>query len=486
MPRAATLLMLLLIAVAVAGCASYSGIHGEEREIAPQALAFDKSAVGDGVFVEGGWPRADWWSMFGDPKLDALVAQALAGDPSLRAAEARVRVARALTDATRSALYPTLDLNASASRERTSENNIIYGTIAGSPINQGRITLDFAYEFDFWGKHRDELAAALGEARAAEADSAAARLVLAAAVAQTYFQIETDLATAEVTRQTLAEREGLRELNRQLANRGLETSIPARQSDEQVASSRVAVSAAEAAVQLDRHQLAALAGLGPDATLDVQPTLETYDHALTLPADLPADLLARRPDIAAQRLRVEAAAARIGAAKADFYPNVNLAAFIGLDAVVLHGLNLFSPGSAVAGAGPAVHLPVFEAGRLQAGLRGRYGEYDVAVAQYNQTLVDALRQVADQIVSVRAVRQQVDAQADALAAAADANRLTLDRYRAGLTNYLDVLVNEERLFAERLNHVRLRGRNLALVVETIRALGGGYDTKETTAQGSSP
>jgi NodT family efflux transporter outer membrane factor (OMF) lipoprotein len=484
MSRAAFLLVSSAIAVALAGCASYSGIHGEEHAIAPQALAFDKSAVGDGVFVEGGWPRADWWSMFSDPKLDALVTQALAGNPSLRAAEARVRVARALTDAARSALYPTLDLNASAGRQRVSENNIIYGPVAGSTINQGRMTLDFAYEFDFWGKHRDELAAALGEARAAEADFAAARLVLAAAVAQTYFQIETDLATAEVTRQTLAEREGLRELNRQLANRGLETSIPARQSDEQVASSRVALSAAEVAILLDRHQLAALAGLGPDATLDVQPTLETYERALPLPADLPIDLLARRPDIAAQRLRVEAAAARIGAAKADFYPNVNLAAFVGLDVVALHGLNLFNAGSGVAGAGPAIHLPVFEAGRLQAGLRGRYGEYDAAVVQYNETLVDALRQVADQIVSVRAARQQVDDQADALAAATDANRLTLDRYRAGLTNYLDVLVNEERLFAERLNHVRLRGRNLALVVETIRALGGGYYAPQTTAQGS--
>lgn len=485
-PRVIALPVVVSIAVAIAGCASYSGIHGEERTIAPQALAFDKSVVGDGVFVGGDWPPADWWSMFGDPKLDAMVAQALAGNPSLRAVEARVRTARALADAARSALYPTLDLNASAARERTSENNIIYGSIAGSPINQGRITLDFAYEFDFWGKHRDELTAALGDARAAEADSAAARLVLATAVAQSYFQIETDLAAAAVAKQTLVEREGLRDLNRELARRGLDTDIPTRQADEQVASSRVEVSAADAAVKLDQHQLAALAGLGPGAVLDVQPMLHTYEHALDLPAGLPADLLARRPDIAAQRLRVEAAAARIGVAKADFYPNVNLAAFIGFEVVALHGFNLFNSGSSIAGAGPAIHLPIFEAGRLQAGLRGRYGEYDAAVAQYNQTLVEAMHQVADQIVNVRAVRQQLTDQADALAAAEDANRLTLDRYRAGLTNYLDVLVNEERLLAQRMHRVRLQGQNLAHVVGTIRALGGGYCAPQTTAQGSSP
>jgi NodT family efflux transporter outer membrane factor (OMF) lipoprotein len=484
MSRAAALFLLSSIAIALGGCASYAGIHGEEREVAPHELAFDSSAVSNGVFVAGEWPRADWWSMFGDPKLDALVAAALASSPTLRTAEARVRGTHALADAARSALYPTLDLNGSAGRQRVSKNDLIYGSLAGSEINQGRITLDFAYEFDFWGKHRDELAAALGDARAAEADSAAARLVLAAAVAQTYFQIESDLATEDVVKQTLADRERLRELNRQRASRGLDTSIPARQSDQQVASSRVDVSAAEAAVRLDRHQLAALAGMGPDAPLDLQPTLHTYEHALALPADLPADLLARRPDIAAQRLRVEAAAARVGAAKADFYPNVNLAAFIGLDTLALHGLNLLSAGSAIAGVGPAIHLPVFEAGQLQANLRGRYGEYDAAVAEYNQTLVEALHQVADQIVNMRAVRQQLTDQAGALAAAEDAYRLTLDRYRAGLTNYLDVLVNEQRLLDERLNRVRLQRRSLALVVETIRALGGGYDAQRTIAEGA--
>jgi len=482
--RAAISLVLLSTAVAFGGCASYSGIHGEERAIEARSLAFDQKPVGDGVFAPADWPRADWWSMFGDPKLDALVEQALAGNPSLRAAEARVRTARALADVARSALYPTVDLNASVARQRFSENDIYPPPFAGSWVNTGRITLDFNYEFDFWGKYRDQLAAALGEARATAADAAAARLVLAAAVAETYFQLQTDFATLQVAQQTLAEREGLRELNRQRASRGLETSIPVRQSDQQVASSRVEVAAAEAAAQLDRHQLAALAGLGPDAALDIQPALRTYDEALALPADLPADLLARRPDIAAQQLRVEAAAARIGAAKADFFPNINLAAFVGLGVTSLHGLHLFSAGSGIAGIGPALHLPIFDAGRLQANLRGRYGEYDVAVALYNQTLVDALRQVADQIASLRAVKRQLTDQADALAAAGDAYGLTLDRYRAGLTNYLDVLVNEERLLAERLNRVRLEGRSLALAVETVRALGGGYHAPQGAKAGN--
>ncbi|MEJ0085217.1 MAG: efflux transporter outer membrane subunit [Pseudomonadota bacterium] len=475
MSLAATLLL------AIAGCAGYSGIHGEERALDPQALAFSPDAAGDAVFAAGDWPRSDWWSTFGDAKLDALVSQALTGNPGLRAAEARVRVAHAMAGAARAALLPTLDLNADAARQRLSENDIIYGPIAGSWVNEGRATLDFGYEFDFWGKNHHELAAALGDARAAEADDAAARLLLASAVTQTYFQLQTDIALAGVARQTLAEREGLRELNRQRASRGLDTTIPSRQSAQQVASSRVDVSAADAAVALSRHQLAALAGLGPDAALDVLPTLQTYEDAVPLPGNVPADLLARRPDVAAQRFRAEAAAARIGAAKADFFPNVNLAAFVGVEALTVHGLDLFKSGSRTAGISPAIHLPLFEGGRLRADLRGRYGEYDVAIAHYNGTLLVALRQVADQVVSLRAARQQLIDQAEAQAAAADAYRLTLDRYRAGLSNYLDVLINEERLLAERHKQVQLQGRNLALTVDMIRALGGGYHTPQTTA-----
>jgi NodT family efflux transporter outer membrane factor (OMF) lipoprotein len=472
--------LLLSVAVSLAGCISYSGIHGESQALAPESLAFAQKPGTDGAFVQGDWPREDWWTMFGDRKLDALVQQALAGSPNLRGAEARVRSARALADAARSALYPTLDLNASETRERVSANDIYPPPFAGSWVNQARTTLDFKYEFDFWGKHRNELAAALGDARATGAEAAQAKLVLAAAVAQSYFQLQSDLAALAVTRDTLAKREGLRELNRVRTSRGLEVAIAVRQSDQQVATSRIDVSAGEAAVEIDRHQLAALVGMGPDAALDIQPALHTYDKALAFPANLPVDLLARRPDIAAQRFRLEAAAAQIGAAQADFFPNVDLTAFIGFAATSVSGLNLFTAGSRTAGVGPALHLPIFDAGRLRATLRGRYGEYDAAVEQYNQTLLDALRQVADQIAGIRAVKEQLAHEAVALEAANDAHRLALDRYRAGLTNYLDVLVNEERLLAERMNQVRLQGRNLTLAVEMIRALGGGYRAHDTT------
>jgi NodT family efflux transporter outer membrane factor (OMF) lipoprotein len=484
MSRTATLLVLLSIVAATAGCASTGRVNGQQKAVAPQSLAFQQKTAGDSVFVDGDWPAANWWSAFADPKLDALITQALADNPGLHIAEARVRAAADLAQVARSALFPTLDFNAAGTRQRASDNVVAAGDLRGLTVNGARVALDFNYEFDFWGRNRDQLKAALGEVRAADADSEAARLVLATAVAQTYFQLQTDVAAADVAKETLGERTGLRELNLQRVSRGLQSNIPSRQSDQQVASSRVDVTAAEAAVQLDRHQLATLLGMGPGATLDVEMSLTTRDQPLPLPTDLPANLLARRPDVAAERFRVEAAAERIGVARADFYPNVNLAAFFGFEALQVEGLHLFSSGSRAYGATPAIHLPLFEGGRLRANLRGRYDEYDAAVAQYNQTLIDALRQVADNMVGLRAVRQQLTDQADARAAAADAYRLTLDRYRAGLTNYLDVLVNEERLLAERQKQVQLQGRSLALRVGMIRALGGGYRAPEMTSEGT--
>src|SRR5258705_3822170 len=132
--------LLLSLVVSLAGCASDSGIHGEAQKLPPKSLAFEEAGGGD-------WPRADWWTTFGDPKLDALLQQALEGSPNLRAAQARVRTASAFADAARSSLYPTLDLNASAGRQRLTENDLP-APYAGSWLNQGRLALDFNYEFD--------------------------------------------------------------------------------------------------------------------------------------------------------------------------------------------------------------------------------------------------------------------------------------------------------------------------------------------------
>jgi len=195
---------------------------------------------------------------------------------------------------------------------------------------------------------------------------------------------------------------------------------------------------------------------------------------IALPSTLPAELIGRRPDIAAARWRIEATSHEIASAKAEFYPNVNLVAFIGLQS--LGASNLLSAASRVAGAGPAVTLPIFDAGRLRANLAGRDAEYDIAVEQYNQMVADAMRDVVDQLVSARSVDEQRIELRAAIGTAQEAYDLALLRYREGLGNYVQVLSAEQPLLFQRSLEADLDARALEIDINLVRALGGGFES----------
>lgn len=189
-----------------------------------------------------------------------------------------------------------------------------------------------------------------------------------------------------------------------------------------------------------------------------------------LPSNLPADLVGRRPDVVAQRWRVEATHQDIDVAKAQFYPNINLAAFIGFQSI---GLPDFLQ-SRTAGIGPAISLPIFDGGRLRGNLAGKSADYDATVESYNQTVVDALRDVADQITVIRSIDEQRKQQQLALATTQSAYDLAAQRFREGIGNYLEVLTAESQLLAQQSLDVDLRARALGVSINLNRALGGGY------------
>jgi len=271
---------------------------------------------------------------------------------------------------------------------------------------------------------------------------------------------------------TLDQRVKLRDLTAQRVAAGLDSQLELKQVETSIPETREQMARLDEAIALTRNRIAALVGAGPDRGLALT---RPHTHAVHagLPSTLPADLLGRRPDIAAQRLRIEAAGADIDVAKASFYPNVSLAAYVGLQAL---GLSQFlSAGSAIAGAGPALSLPIFEGGRLRASLAGKQADYDVAVEQYNGAIVEALHQVADELASMRALEVRRNEQRQALASAQAAYDLALVRYREGLGNYLQVLSAETPLLAQRSLGADLDARERVLSVNLIRALGGGYE-----------
>ncbi|HLZ74775.1 efflux transporter outer membrane subunit [Phenylobacterium sp.] len=419
------------------------------------------------------WPADGWWRAYGDTQLDGLIEEALSRSPDLAAARARLAKADALAGQSRAALAPQVTAEGSLQAEKQSYNNGIPAAfIPHGYRDSARAALDFGLDLDLWGGKRAALAAAVGQAKAAEVDSQAARLTLSAAVAEAYgdlAQTEADLEAAReaqrIRRDTLTLIES--RLGSRLENRG---ALLRAQSG--VATATAQVAALDEAAALTRNRIAALMGEGPDRGLSIKRPEAASLRSFGLPADVRVALVGRRPDLAAARLRAEAAGQKIKAAKADFYPNIQLSAYFGLQSL---GLGAFTKsGSDIGGIGPAVTLPIFDGGRLRAAYGAAGADYDSAVADYDQTLVQALREVADAAASSRALTQRLDESRKALDASRQAHDIALQRYRGGLSNYLDVLTAEDALITDQRAVADLQARAFLLDIALTRALGGGF------------
>jgi NodT family efflux transporter outer membrane factor (OMF) lipoprotein len=468
-------LLAATLAVTLAACVDRGAWQPAPR-LAPQALGTEH-ALAAAPLDAAAWPADDWWRGYADPQLDELVRQALAGSPSLQSAQARLRAAQAQAVAARAARLPAAAVSAEATRQRYPENYLYPPPFAGSYITDARAALDFSYDLDFWGKNRALAAAARSGVQAAEADRAAARLALAVAVAQAYIQFDLQYALLDVASDNLQQQAAILELTQQRVSAGLENTARVKQSEGQVALTRAGVAFVEAGIELARNQLADLVGAGPDLGRSLERPRLRAPAALTLPSVLPADLLGRRPDVAAARAQVEAAARGVKAAEADFYPNVNLTAFAGFQSLGLS--QLFEASDRVAGAGAALSLPVFNRDALRGALYARQAQVDLTVAQYNQTLLDAVREVADVVANWRALERETREQQIALDDAQRAYDLTTERYRAGLDNYLSVLSSQNQVLLAQGLRAQLQARRLSFSVDLVRALGGGYAAPAT-------
>jgi NodT family efflux transporter outer membrane factor (OMF) lipoprotein len=465
-------------ALALAACADMKGID-------PQAKLTDAAALGlqEQPATPGGQgqltPAADWWTALGDAQLNRLVAQALQGSPGLRAAAARVAKAQSAIGIARADDLPQVGGQLDAQRMRFQENYIYPPPYGGSQFNFGTLQLNGSWELDFFGKHSGALAAAVGQARAAEAERDAARVLLAANVVRAYVQwarVEDQRAVAELT---LVQRQQMLQLVHERLRAGLDTQLEVRENETGRADSRTQITALAQQADAARNALAALLGQ-PRLPADVTaPRLAAF-KALALPTELYADWLGRRADIVAARWRVEAARGGVEVAKSEFYPNINLVGAIGLQSL---GFNHWlKSGSLEWNAGPAIRLPIFEGGRLRANLRGQTADLDAAIEDYNATVINAMRDAADQAQAVQSLAIQREQQGQALAAAEGAYAIAGNRYRAGLTAYLNVLVTETTVLGQRRQQVDLLAQSLNAQIGLAQAMGGGWQpTADETA-----
>ena len=462
-----------LIAGGMTGCADMSGIQS-------QASLRDAPSLGlTAVASQPVAPLApDWWRDFGDETLNQLVAQALAANPNLKLAQARLARAQAATEVVHAASLPQVNGQLDLMRQRYTANGAVPPPLAGAIINSGTAQFNASWELDFFGKNRAALDAALGSAQAARADEQAARVLLASQVAHTYFQLIRLNEQAGVARRTLAQREETLTLVKDRVNAGLDTRLELRQSEGGLPEARLQLETVQEQMALTRNALNALLGQ-PNSTQALALPAQAAIKSVALTATIPADLLGRRADIAAARWRVEASSKDMANAKTQFYPNINLVAFAGFSSIGLS--QLLDSGSQQWGVGPALRLPIFEAGRLRANLRGKTADLDAAVESYNAAVIEAVRDVADQVASSQAIGRQQTEQRAAQAAAESAYDIAVQRYKAGLGNYLNVLSAETSVLTQRRLAVDLAARALDTQVALMRALGGGYASASVAA-----
>jgi len=463
-------LLLTTLVLALSGCALMDPATPPVAEIDGARLGLAQQQVV--------WPEAQWWRRYGDAQLDQLVDEALAGNPTLAAAQARLAQANSAVAQARAPLLPRVDANYALTREHLPRDYIYPAPLGGSVVSDNRLALDFSYELDFWGRNRSLLQAAVSQQQAASADAQAARNVLARGMVRSYLNLQNGFAQREVLERTVRQRADVLELTRGRQRAGLDTQVEVKQAESALAAARVDLTQEETTIAQLRNQVAALAAAGPSRGQAVQPVKLTAPSGV-LPGAVPLELLGRRPDVTAARWRATAARHEIDAAKAEFYPNVNLVAFAGFQA--LGTGQLLGAGARTAGFGPAVTLPIFHGGELNANLAGRRADADVAVSDYNQAVLTAVQQTADALDALRLIDREKQEQRQAREAIDAAYDVALQRYKAGMGNYLSVLIAQNSVLTQARLDTDLQVRAYQLDADLAYALGGGYQPETAPA-----
>lgn len=456
----------LASAIAVASCASLKPAQ------APAMLA---SAPLEGTAMPAGgqWPTTAWWERYQDATLDKLVETALADSPTLAAAQSRFNSARESVRVTAAAVGAHVDASAQSSRQRLSDNGLFKPSFLGfNWYDLNDLGLSASYTFDWWGKERASVEAATSEARAAAADRTAAALVLAGAVVDTYFGWQADQARLALAGQRVDALSRAASIADERQRAELESADVPGQAYGDLAAARGQQAALAGSAQMRLVALAALTGHSvaqlPQLTAKPLPAIPA-----ALPDRVGLDLLARRPDIAASRARVESAQHRRHVAAAQFYPDLSIHALAGLQSIELG--KLLEAGSADPQIGIAIHLPLFDNGQRRAQLGVADAEIAAAIANYNDTVIGAAREVAGDVVAGAQAASQRTQQLAQVESATHMEHSAAARVRQGLTDLRAQLAAQSMLLMQRDALVQLDAAALSADSALQRALGGGFE-----------
>jgi len=462
-----------LVVPALAGCAvgpDYKRPDVETPQAFKEAVDWRLAQPGDET------ARGRWWEAFGDPQLNALVEQVEISNQNVVAAEARFRQARALVAASRAALFPSLNADASITRSR-SPSGVIGGTTAGRVLTNRSASLDASWEFDLWGKLRRGVESSEANAQAGAANLAAARLSAQAELVADYVQLRVLDALKRLLDDTAVAFQKSYDLTRNRYDAGVAARVDVIQAETQLRSTQAqAVDTGVQRAQFE-HAIAVLTGR-PPAGLSMAPAPIVVAMP-SIPAALPSALLERRPDIAAAERSVAAANAQIGVAKAAFFPSFTITGSDGYRSAAAS--QWFSAPNHFWSVGPAIAQSLFDAGLRRAQSDQAVAVYDAAVAQYRQTVLSGFQEVEDNLAALRILEEEARVQEDAVQAARETVVLTLNQYKAGTVSFLNVVTAQATQLDNERAAVSILGRRLLAAAGLVKALGGGWSAVEIAA-----
>ncbi|HEX7487167.1 MAG TPA: efflux transporter outer membrane subunit [Vicinamibacterales bacterium] len=447
------------------------------RPVPPMPLAFAESGAWKPARPNDEAARGKWWEVFRDEPLNALEDRLDVSNNTLRAAQAQFNQARAMVRYAAASRSPQVSGTGAGSRTNHSENTPNWSATATEHYSDFLLRLDTSYELDVWGRVRASVAASRAAAQASAADLEVVRLSLHAELAADYFFVRALDSERELLQSSVAAYERALELTRNRYKGGVATAVDVAQAEAQLETTRAQLIDLQARRAQVEHAIATLLGQPPGSVK--APASPLTGEPPSVPPSLPADLLERRPDIAAAERRVAAANAQVGVAASAFYPMIALTANTGFESAAL--VELLRGVSGFWTAVPAAALTLLDGGRRRSVSDQAKAGYERAVALYRETTLSAFREVEDQLAILRVLDEEAIAQQAAVAASDRSLALSINRYKGGIATYLEVIVAQNTAFNNRRTAVSILARRLTASVLLIKALGGGWDASKLPA-----
>lgn len=465
-------LTVLALTLVISGCIGTGGITPQGHSLPANALATDEAIKN--AAQDAHWPAGQWWRAYGDDQLNHWIDLAALGSPSLAMAAARVRQAKAMAGVAESAESVQINTDSTLKRHNWPTDQFYGpGELSNTSTWDNNASLGLSYSLDLWGRESNNSERALDLAHMSAAQERQAQLELQDNMVRAYIQLSLNYAQRDIVEATLKQQQQIVDLAQRRLQGGIGTHFEVSQAETPLPETHRQIDALDEAIALSRNQISALAGKGPGEGAQLQRPTLSLQTALKLPSALPAELLGQRPDVVASRWRVAAQARGIDVAHAGFYPNVDLVGSLGYMATGGGMLEFLTGKKFNYSVGPAITLPIFDGGRLRSELGEASAGYDEAVAQYNQTLVNALKSISDQLIRRASMDKQQGFADESVAAAQKTYDIAMVAYKRGLTDYLNVLNAQTLLFHQQQVQQQVQAARLTVHAELVVALGGG-------------